>query len=377
MALRSKLFAGDAKLEAAAVSDPAHIVPGASGDHVRKIQTALIRLDGATIDVDSIYGGQTSRAVLAYKQKRDIVNRSYQSQADNIVGRMTVAAMDDELVAAERRNVAPPLTAKRLCGNCIQGNASLGMSIIQSLIDSLRFRPKPFQASRFVALPVAGSAFPVGDSAPPAGSLVRPLSTAQQTRVKDVYGDSIDFSTVFISNKTGLGGLPFTMCLERNDAPFGLVPGVPADAKAIQIMNCGTFEPDDDTLIHEMAHVWQSQHHSKPKQFMKASVDSQAMALATNGVLGFLDPSLRKNNWPTHFPFSAYAYTPNKVFADYGVEQVANAIELVDQTVRAHVRSIRKGAVDPDNVLSLSQGKIDDRRKPRVRFDKNDPVDLF
>ena len=35
------LFAGDPKLEAAAVSDPAHIKKGAIGDHVRKIQVAL------------------------------------------------------------------------------------------------------------------------------------------------------------------------------------------------------------------------------------------------------------------------------------------------------------------------------------------------
>ena len=52
MALRSKLFSGDTKLEAAAISDPAHIVPGAVGPHVGKIQQALIKLDGAAIAVD-------------------------------------------------------------------------------------------------------------------------------------------------------------------------------------------------------------------------------------------------------------------------------------------------------------------------------------
>ena len=45
MGLQSKLFRGDPKLEAAAVSNPAHIVPGAIGDHVRKIQKALITCD--------------------------------------------------------------------------------------------------------------------------------------------------------------------------------------------------------------------------------------------------------------------------------------------------------------------------------------------
>jgi hypothetical protein len=105
MPLRSKLFRGDAKLEAAATSHPAHIVKGSIGRHVAKIQTALARLDGTMIDAAELqamrYGLSTANAVLAYKEKRDIVNRSYQTQADNIVGIMTMAAMDKELVDQE------------------------------------------------------------------------------------------------------------------------------------------------------------------------------------------------------------------------------------------------------------------------------------
>jgi hypothetical protein len=105
MVLQSQLFRGDPKLEAAAVSDPAHIVPGATGDHVRKIQLALIRLDGATIAPDGVYGPATAAAVLAYKQKRNIINRSYQTKADNIVGKMTMAALDKEMLEAELKPV--------------------------------------------------------------------------------------------------------------------------------------------------------------------------------------------------------------------------------------------------------------------------------
>src|SRR5882757_9675478 len=49
MALRSQLFRGDQKLEAAAASDPAHVTPGAAGVLVGKIQTALLLLDDAAI----------------------------------------------------------------------------------------------------------------------------------------------------------------------------------------------------------------------------------------------------------------------------------------------------------------------------------------
>src|SRR5262245_38327094 len=97
MPLRSQLLRGDPKLEAAAVSDPAHIVPGARGEHVRKIQLALIQLEGAALDIDGIYGPTTASTVLAYKQKRNIVNRSYQTKSDNVVGRMTITALDKEI----------------------------------------------------------------------------------------------------------------------------------------------------------------------------------------------------------------------------------------------------------------------------------------
>jgi hypothetical protein len=105
MALQSQLFQGDSKLEAAAVSDPAHIVPGARGDHVRKIQLALIQLDGASIFPDGVYGPTTAAAVLAYKQKRNIINRSYQTTADNIVGKMTMAALDKEMLGEELKPI--------------------------------------------------------------------------------------------------------------------------------------------------------------------------------------------------------------------------------------------------------------------------------
>jgi hypothetical protein len=107
--LQSRLFSGDPKLEAAAVSNSAHIVPGGMGAHVAKIQRALISIDSALIDFMELkanrYGQSTASAVLAYKKKRNIINRSYQTQADNIVGIMTVTALDKELLQKERQPV--------------------------------------------------------------------------------------------------------------------------------------------------------------------------------------------------------------------------------------------------------------------------------
>jgi hypothetical protein len=109
MGLRSKLFRGDPKLEAAAVHDAAHIKLSALGAHVYKIQTALTLLDGAVISADEVqrtfYGTSTASAVLAYKRKRSVINRNYQTQADDIVGKMTMASLDSEILGME---VLPP-----------------------------------------------------------------------------------------------------------------------------------------------------------------------------------------------------------------------------------------------------------------------------
>lgn len=109
MALKSQLFRGDSKLEAAAVSDPAHIFQGARGSHVAKIQQALIQLEGATISQDGNYGPATAAAVSAFKQKRQIVNT--QGKIDNVVGKKTIAALDAELLAKEGGGGPPGVEA--------------------------------------------------------------------------------------------------------------------------------------------------------------------------------------------------------------------------------------------------------------------------
>ena len=119
--LVSRLFSDSQELSLAAVDDRAHVTPGATGQHVGKIQAALEILDDADIPlaewVSVHYGPATAAAVLRYKQKRDIINRSYQSSADNIVGKMTVARMDRELLDAERAAGFGPRPPRR-CPQC-------------------------------------------------------------------------------------------------------------------------------------------------------------------------------------------------------------------------------------------------------------------
>lgn len=111
MTLMSRFFRDDAKLQAAQVQDSAHVVQGAKGEHVGKIQTALILLDKADIATDELneklYGASTADAVLAYKKKRRIINFAYQTQADNIVGKMTITTLDAEMLKLELHTLLP------------------------------------------------------------------------------------------------------------------------------------------------------------------------------------------------------------------------------------------------------------------------------
>jgi hypothetical protein len=105
MGLQSQFFGGDSALEACLIYDHSHVIQGAAGDHVSKIQTALSALDNLKIDSGELsakrYGPSTAAAVLTFKKKRNIINRSYQTQADDIVGKMTIAVLDKEMLARE------------------------------------------------------------------------------------------------------------------------------------------------------------------------------------------------------------------------------------------------------------------------------------
>ena len=117
MPLKSKLFRGDPRLEACLVSDPNHVKLGAQGEHVKKIQTALIILGAGVIDQSELlagrYGPDTARTVRAYKgPPRNIINFNYQRTPDDIVGKMTIASLDQEMFEFENRPPDPGPTSR-------------------------------------------------------------------------------------------------------------------------------------------------------------------------------------------------------------------------------------------------------------------------
>lgn len=83
-------------------------------------------LDGLSIDHAEIsaqrYGPSTAAAVLTYKKKRAIINRSYQNAEDNIVGKMTIASLDKELSLRDALS-KPPGDCMMSPPGLIAGNA--------------------------------------------------------------------------------------------------------------------------------------------------------------------------------------------------------------------------------------------------------------
>jgi hypothetical protein len=141
---------------------------------------------------------------------------------------------------------------------------------------------------------------------------------------KPVYQNSLAYDDIFVSDGWGGGGNPFTIALPVNQRWIVILntgPGAYADPA----------HSDKSTLIHELAHAWQSQHHPKPWQFMLNCMQSNAAAAAATRV----DAASRKK-WVkivTGMPdlgtgeASSYSYDPGLPFGEYAGEQIAEQVE--------------------------------------------------
>ena len=120
MALKSSLFLQDPRHSACQTNNAAHYTKGQSGTHIADVQAVLNLLDDLFIAADErsaqFYGPSTAAAVLAFKKKRKIINTSYQKTEDDIVGIMTITALDNELAVFEAQ------AKLRSDGRCVRGN---------------------------------------------------------------------------------------------------------------------------------------------------------------------------------------------------------------------------------------------------------------
>lgn len=188
-------------------------------------------------------------------------------------------------------------------------------------------------AVRPATAPAAISRLPFGITLPGGARL---LDASEITMATSVYGTSIDYSKVVITDATGGGSRPFTTVL-----PLGLIAlNLGPSAYATPGSNRGL-------LIHELAHVWQSQHHPSAAAFMANSIASQAAAAAAGG--------------------SAYCYVPGKWFGLYAAEQAAEQAEDGVAAVISHMKGVTAGLPDPANIAGMAVPRFETRGAPGVR----------
>ncbi|MDQ1742683.1 MAG: hypothetical protein QOE23_1022 [Pseudonocardiales bacterium] len=152
---------------------------------------------------------------------------------------------------------------------------------------------------------------------------VRALDPAEIAILTPVFGASLDYGAIRVSDAVGGGGRPYTLW-------------VPAKGTVINIGPTGYATPGANPalLVHEATHCWQSQHHPTSGAFMANSLASQAAAACTGG--------------------SAYCYQPGKPFRAYGAEQIAKQVEHGVPAIVAHIREVAAGSWDLQNIRGLA-----------------------
>jgi len=150
------------------------------------------------------------------------------------------------------------------------------------------------------------------------------MTQAEQDSARTVFGNSLDFSSILISDGLGLNGRAFVTIIPD---PTSL-PGMPSGLK-LTLVNWGP-SPTPGTFFHELTHVWQSQHHVARAAFMVNAVISQQAGELAGG--------------------SAYAFIPGRLFLRYGAEQIAQQVQRGKAAVINHIASFPANFPDPINL---------------------------
>lgn len=185
---------------------------------------------------------------------------------------------------------------------------------------------------------VLGS-LPLGTTGIVLPTRARFLDPAEQAEAMTVFRGSLDFTKIVITNGLGYNGRRFTVAVRLSSGWHV--------ALNMGNVGCWASRPRSETLVHELVHAWQSQHHgSDPRAFMTNSLACQALAEAQTVMRGGR--------------YSAYAYIPGKPFGEYAAEQVAQQVEHryarrghPTPAVITTIQSVGANMASADNASSL------------------------
>lgn len=283
MPLRSQLLRDDQALQRCLVSDPAHVIPGARGPHVARIQTALKWIEQPEIAVGELrgqtYGPTTAAAVLAFKNKRRIINPAYQRTADNIVGKMTIARLDEEVARLEA--IITP--GRSRCGGGAGGgggnplfeevrlgigerrpalrNLGATVNVIIQVTETAEKLGRSLNFAQALVDRAAALMAPHGLRFAPGGLLAmfgRTIPDPDQV----LSGSNVSCCSMRASGEKetpGMDSLRIIICpFAESDTVFGVTDSGSFGGKAFPkfcLINARKENPDHGTLLHEMIHA--------------------------------------------------------------------------------------------------------------------------
>jgi hypothetical protein len=125
----------------------------------------------------------------------------------------------------------------------------------------------------------------------------RPLTETEISLAKKVFGETLPYGAIYLSNALGLQERAYTVPHPAKAASYVIHIGVDGftDASAAAL---------DRTLIHELTHVWQGVHRAHRLDYIFDSLHKQAQ-------LGS----------------AAYDYVAGADWSSYGAEQQAEIVE--------------------------------------------------
>jgi hypothetical protein len=142
---------------------------------------------------------------------------------------------------------------------------------------------------------------------------LRSLTQDEKDLAKKVYETFLPYGEIFIGNKTGFGGAPFTEHCYNSDEDahtYILHMGPIGFTSCSSLAEMGGFGMVKVVFIHELCHVWQGHHSQIKGGFMAKSIYAQLKSIVRTG---------DRNN--------AYTYTAGQAWDSYNVEQQANIVE--------------------------------------------------
>lgn len=212
-------------------------------------------------------------------------------------------------------------------------------------------------------------------------SQARCLDPTEVAYARGFYADSLVYDDIYVSDAHGADKRPVTIAL-------------PTGSRWIVVLNVGptgfstqTQSSMPATLIHELAHAWQSQHHPvQPMKFMWNCAMSQVEAAALTAtdnkwVRMGLDIGGIPNPNPYMGEADAYAYIPGKPHRNYGGEQIAQQVEdssfyptrlnrggdlAAARAILNRMKTVPRGASDSENISSLNSTKVAFEKSPGV-----------